>query len=131
MNCTWKTYTIHSEKLLSPMNILSTAYNCYYPKYPPTTCVSVLRTFSSIKPGGKKATHIHRETDVGIHIGELLYCLLFKCVLFIYANIEEQEKCRKKELNQNPTFEFKFNKINKNRFKDHISICSKHLLFSH
>ena len=78
-----------------------------------------------------KAPDIHRETDIGIQIGKLLYCLLFKCVSFIYANIEEQEKCRKKELNQNPKFEFKFNKINKNRFKDHISICSKHFLFSH
>jgi hypothetical protein len=52
------------------------------------------------EPGGTKTPDIHRETDISIYIGKLLYCLLFKCVSSLPANIKAQEKCRKKEFNQ-------------------------------
>jgi hypothetical protein len=71
------------KSFLSPMNLLSTAYNCYCPKVPPPpVCLSSKLAARGTKPSGIKAPDIHKEKDVGIHIGKLLlvnfyivYCL--------------------------------------------------------
>ena len=50
----------------------------------PPVCLFSERAAAGTKLGGMEAPGIYRETDVGIHIGKLLYRLLFQYVSYVY-----------------------------------------------